>query len=191
MGPSKRGFAGSLTQVYFSIGYMSASLLAYLLPNWRGYTLAVAGLTGAGLLTAPFFPKSPRFLYARNKYSEGRKILNTFGDKTGSVLDTEYLNQFERQLQSPTVSANIENKKFTVIDLFRSQQMTLITVNLSVAFMKWEYILYDKIYENVKKKHSKFCIFFHKSHVPERPKIDQKDPELTKKKDQKRPKTRV
>jgi len=40
-GPTMRGVVGMMSSVYFSLGYMFSSFLAYYFPDWRNYTLAV------------------------------------------------------------------------------------------------------------------------------------------------------
>ena len=44
LGPKRRAISGALASAYFSIGYMSSSAVAYFLPDWRGFTLAYAGI---------------------------------------------------------------------------------------------------------------------------------------------------
>jgi len=60
IGPSKRSLAGAMTHVVFSVGYMTTSLLGYLVPDWREFTLFIAGLTLISIFTFPFFPESFR-----------------------------------------------------------------------------------------------------------------------------------
>ena len=42
LGPSKRSVAGAMSHVYYAFGYMATSGLAYLLPDWRAFTIGVA-----------------------------------------------------------------------------------------------------------------------------------------------------
>ena len=60
IGPSKRSLGGAFTHVIFSVGYMTTSLLGYLVPDWREFTLFIAGLNFISILTFPFFPESFR-----------------------------------------------------------------------------------------------------------------------------------
>lgn len=147
MGPSKRALAGSLTQVYFSFGYMSASAVAYLIPDWRGFTLAVAFLSGLTLLSGPFYPESPRFLYARKRYTEGAGLLTTFAKKTGVDLTSEYLSDFEEHLKDDSEDGDDKMRKLTIFDLFRTRRISMVSINLSFAFMRWDCHFINSTYQ--------------------------------------------
>ena len=41
LGPSKRSISGTLTHIYYGVGYMVTSLLAYLCPDWRDLTITI------------------------------------------------------------------------------------------------------------------------------------------------------
>ena len=137
-GPSKRGLSGSLNNMYYVFGYMVASGLAFLWPDWREFTLAIGILSGISIFTAPFFPESPQFLYARNRYDAGRSVLAKLAKKTDTTISEEDFDAFENQLQRDIEIVDEEKRKFTFFDLFRSRHMALITINLSVAFMQWD-----------------------------------------------------
>ena len=137
MGPTKRGLGGTLTQVYFVIGYMSTSALGYFVPDWRGFTIAMAIWSGFTALTIPFYPESPQFLYARNRHDAGKKVLKEFATKTKSDLSDKFFEKFEKQLSKEMVTEDTK-EKFTIVDLFRFRGMSLISINLCVAFLVWE-----------------------------------------------------
>ena len=44
LGPKRRAISGSLASIYFSLGYMASSVVAYCFPDWREFTLACAGI---------------------------------------------------------------------------------------------------------------------------------------------------
>ena len=117
---------------------MLSSGLSYLVPDWRGFTMSISILAALCLFTIPFFPESPRFLYARNRYKDGRKLLKQFGEKTNTELSEKYLDEFEQILKAgENEEDEIKTKKFTLLDLFKSKNMAMISINLALAFTKW------------------------------------------------------
>ena len=44
LGPKKRAISGVLCNCYYSVGYISAGLVSFFLPEWHGFTLAYAGI---------------------------------------------------------------------------------------------------------------------------------------------------
>ncbi|XP_071944110.1 organic cation transporter protein-like isoform X2 [Antedon mediterranea] len=76
VGPSIRSFAGTFIGIQWAIGYMLASLYAYLIPYWR-YMLLAMLLTDIAMwiLICLVVTESPRWLHARNRMGETEVIL--------------------------------------------------------------------------------------------------------------------
>ena len=67
----------------FTLGYVFDSLLSYLLPDWRDFTLALSILTFPFILLWPLWPKSPRWLFSVGRAKEGQEVVKLFA-KFGS-----------------------------------------------------------------------------------------------------------
>lgn len=147
-GPSRRAFAGAMVQLYFTLGYMLSSAIAYALPDWHEFTLCCALILIARLLLAWLFPESPSYLYAVGKYREGRKTLRTFAEKTNTSLDDEFFEQFEEHLKNKSASRNQikENQTFTIMDLFRHREMGFVSINIAICFLVNTLVYYGFIF---------------------------------------------
>ena len=62
----------------FTMGYVFDSLLSYLLPDWRDFTLALSILTFPFILFWPLWPKSPRWLFSVGRAKEGQEVVKLF-----------------------------------------------------------------------------------------------------------------
>ena len=62
----------------FTLGYAFDSLLSYLLPDWRDFTLALSILTFPFVLFWPLWPKSPRWLFSVGRAKEGQEVVKLF-----------------------------------------------------------------------------------------------------------------
>ena len=87
-GPSGRKVTGMIPNFNFAAGYMLDSLISYLLPNWRHFTICLAILSFPFIFLWPLWPKSPRWLYSVGKYKEGEKVIATFAKYTKTDLST-------------------------------------------------------------------------------------------------------
>lgn len=85
---------------------MALSLLSYLLPDWREFTVAIALIGSLTALTAPFYPESPRFYYGQGRYEEGRKGLEEFAKKSKTELPEGYLDKFDQQMMKENDEKN-------------------------------------------------------------------------------------
>ena len=116
---------------------MSSSVLAYLVPDWRGFTFATGILAAVGVALSFLYAESAPFFYCRNKFKKGRMVIQKIAAKTDVVLTNDELDKFERKLHAEldAVMAKVEKKTYYWIDLFRSWQLTRITLIISTAFM--------------------------------------------------------
>ncbi|XP_033113621.1 organic cation transporter protein-like [Anneissia japonica] len=76
VGPSRRSLAGTFISVQWSIGYMVASLYAYLIRYWRLLMLAMAIMDiFIWIMIFLLVPESPRWLHSVNKVNSTDRIL--------------------------------------------------------------------------------------------------------------------
>ena len=73
IGPKWRAFAGQMNHIYYSLGCVCASILSFYFRDWAGFTYSVVVLHLPLLLFWFCVPGSPRWLYLKNRHSEGTK----------------------------------------------------------------------------------------------------------------------
>ena len=126
-----------MTHVYFSLGYMATSGVAYFLPDWRGFTLCYAGICALAVFTIPFYPESPSFLYSRNKNQQAREILEGMADSTKSQIPASILDKIEDDMNKQDQADETDNvavETYTMLDLFKYKSTALISLNIGLAF---------------------------------------------------------
>ena len=75
---NKNKTTGMIPNFTFTLGYVFDSLLSYLLPDWRDFTLALSILTFPFILFWPLWPKSPRWLFSVGRAEEGQEVVKLF-----------------------------------------------------------------------------------------------------------------
>lgn len=137
LGPTRRSISGAMTHVYFSLGYMATSGVAYFLPDWRGFTLCYAGICALAVFTIPFYPESPSFLYSRNKNQQAREILEGMADSTKSQIPASILDKIEDDMNKQDQADETDSvavETYTMLDLFKYKSTALISLNIGLAF---------------------------------------------------------
>ena len=106
--------------VFFSILRkisLTSSPLAYIFPDWRNLSTAggVLGLISCCIIFN--LPSSPRWLYSRQRNTEGRKVLEHFAAKTKSHFPAD----FEREIvtNDTELNNNEQQKVMTIIDVLK------------------------------------------------------------------------
>ena len=126
--------AGVSTQIAFAVGYAGTSLLGLFFPDWREFTLSMALVIGSFTLTCFVVPNSPRFMYSSGQYDKARECVKQIAKKTGTDLDDEFLDIFEREMKKQKNKGTVKST-FTTIDLFTNGKLlTIVTVIQSTSF---------------------------------------------------------
>lgn len=86
VGPNGRKTTGMIPNFTFTLGYVFDSLLSYLLPDWREFTLVLSILTFPFILLWPLWPKSPRWLFSVGRAEEGQEVVKLFAKRTKTDL---------------------------------------------------------------------------------------------------------
>ncbi|XP_021943045.1 solute carrier family 22 member 15 isoform X2 [Folsomia candida] len=118
IGPSKRGIAGNIFQVFFAFGIVILSLLAYAFTNWR---ILSAAATSIGILYFFLFimlPESPRWLINHQRIREAKHILRTMADRNGMIFPSDL------EINLPPPNAH----RGHLCDLFRRRKTTVSTL---------------------------------------------------------------
>uniref|UniRef100_A0A383VW07 Major facilitator superfamily (MFS) profile domain-containing protein n=1 Tax=Tetradesmus obliquus TaxID=3088 RepID=A0A383VW07_TETOB len=84
LGPTWRGVAGIITQVFFIVGEFALVIIAVVLPSWRGQFAAGAVLCAAALLLWPLVPESGRWLYVQGHTDEAMEQMAAVARRNGS-----------------------------------------------------------------------------------------------------------
>ena len=77
-------------------------------------------IIGLSCIVLFFIPKSIRYLYANGQYEEGRKCLKNLAEKTKTLLDDDFIDDFEAKLKSQQKGEVTKEKTLTTLDLFRN-----------------------------------------------------------------------
>ena len=90
---NKNKTTGMIPNFTFTLGYVFDSLLSYLLPDWRDFTLALSILAFPFVLLWPLWPKSPRWLFSVGRAKEGQEVVKLFAKfgSTYSMLHTHFI----------------------------------------------------------------------------------------------------
>ncbi|XP_055954391.1 organic cation/carnitine transporter 2-like [Patella vulgata] len=124
VGPKYRLFVGIMILMFYSVGYMTLSGMAYVLRDWRYLELAI---TLPVLLFAAywwFLPESVRWLLSQNKNEDAQKYLQKAAAANGTVLPTSITENVQVSTAVKT------DRKYYFIDLVRTWSMAKISLNL-------------------------------------------------------------
>jgi len=124
VGASKRAIFGVTLQSFFAVGIVIFAFISYYVQHWRKLT-GLISILGLPLLSYHFFiPESPRWLLAKNRVQEARKVLEDIAHGNGTVMKSKLV------LSSPDVAARGKEKteEEGVTDLFRHPELFMMTM---------------------------------------------------------------
>merc|ERR1719186_2497796 len=122
VGASKRAIFGVTLQSSFAVGNVIFAVIAYYVQHWRTLTCLIS-ILGLPLLSYHFFiPESPRWLLAKNRVGEARKVIEDIAHGNGAVLSSKVM------LGSPDVKgkAKIKDVEEGVTDLFSRPELFMM-----------------------------------------------------------------
>ncbi|XP_053398435.1 organic cation transporter protein-like [Mercenaria mercenaria] len=123
VGPSKRLWAGTFWQVWFEIGLIILSGVAYLVRDWRKLQIIMAIPTVIYLPYYWLIPESSRWLLSQGRPAEAEAVLRKAARVNKVTLPDDFLDQCEP-----------DNDTGKVWHLFRSRKLAIRT---SVIFYNW------------------------------------------------------
>ncbi|KAK6187134.1 hypothetical protein SNE40_005223 [Patella caerulea] len=124
VGPEYRLFVGFMIQMFYSVGYMTLSGMAYLLRDWRYLELAI---TLPVVLFASywwFLPESVRWLLSQNRNEDAQKYLQKAAATNGTDLPPSIMESLQ---DGKTVQ---KNRTYHFLDLVRTWAMAKLTLNI-------------------------------------------------------------
>ncbi|KAI5737201.1 hypothetical protein M8J76_011028 [Diaphorina citri] len=135
VGPNYRSAVTVMTCLFYSMGLLFLSVVAYYIRNWIYLTYATSAPFLLYFLYWWALPESPRWLLAKGRLEEASKILETLARVNGKELPESFKLQLKQgMMMKRTMSEEQRLKKGPgVASLFRTPNMrlktTLITLN--------------------------------------------------------------
>lgn len=126
IGPSYRGFAGTMAQCFFTFGLLVLPIVSYLVRDWRTLSVLVSLPFCVFILFFRIVPESARWLIIRGRLAEAEDILSIIARKNGIAVPKVLLQV------SPPMS--VVGNRYGCLDLFSNLKIAKITV---VLFYLW------------------------------------------------------
>ncbi|KAJ6221775.1 hypothetical protein RDWZM_000320 [Blomia tropicalis] len=145
VGPKYRDIIGLTVTFGWSVGYISLPMIYWLIPDFR---LVHAFYAIVQICTIPLYLtlyESPRWLLVNNRYDEAisilREVININGinnnNNNDNELETEIkimkIKKFVEQQKNQNEDSNVNEQKYSYLDLFRS--FTLARITLTIYFV--------------------------------------------------------
>lgn len=125
VGPSKRGVFGMTLQGSFAVGIVLFAFIASFVQHWRMLT-GIISILGLPLLSYHWFiPESPRWLLAKNRLEESRKVLEEIAHGNGTVISSKLILSSPDQKTSSSLKK--EKNEEGVLSLFLHSKLFLLT----------------------------------------------------------------
>lgn len=127
----KRLLAGTICQMFFSLGYMLTALWAYLITDWR-YLQVAFTLPGIVFFSYWWFiPESARWLISKNRIPEAKKLIQTAAKENKVTISDE---QLDSLLRSDSKPSDPNEKKASILDIFRHSNLRKRSL---IIFFDW------------------------------------------------------
>ncbi|KAI4470609.1 solute carrier family 22 member [Holotrichia oblita] len=127
VGPVKRPMAGTILQMFFSVGYMLTALFAYYIHNWRYLQIAITIPGVAFFVTG----ESTRWLLTKNRINEAKKGIQIAAKENKVTISDE---QLDILLMSDIKPINKEDKEATILDIFKHSNLRKRSL---IIFFDW------------------------------------------------------
>ncbi|XP_023320714.1 organic cation transporter protein [Eurytemora carolleeae] len=144
VGPSKRTLAGILCWFFETTGLLCTVALAYLLQeNWRLLQVVYSAPALLCLVYWWIAPESVRWLVARGRNEEARKLIYKAANRNKVTIDESLIHEMELSIKHELGEERTE-KTYTAVDLFRYPVLrwkTLILILCWVTCASLYYVL--------------------------------------------------
>ncbi|KAJ8949972.1 hypothetical protein NQ318_002380, partial [Aromia moschata] len=128
VGPAMRTIAGTVTQMFFSVGYMLTALFAYYIHEWR---LLQFCLTIPGVL---FIPESSRWLMSKNRIPEAKRLIQIAAKSNKVTISEETLNSLLASTEESFKTKDPNIKAASVVDIIKYPSLRKRTL---IIFFDW------------------------------------------------------
>jgi len=118
-------------QIFFPIGYIIQSLIAYYWRDWHDIMLICNIVSSPFLLFALILPESPRWLFTTNRSKQGKKVVEKMVRFNGKTLKDDIWDKAEiAEDEKSTLKADEVEVKYSTVDLFRHKGTRMVTLNV-------------------------------------------------------------
>ncbi|XP_060072925.1 organic cation transporter protein-like [Ylistrum balloti] len=128
VGPTKRTFAGIVSEYFFALGLIILSGIAYLIRHWKYIEIACAAPFSIILTYWWLLPESPRWLITKHRYEEAKVVLQKVAKVNKVVLNDNLLQVSDKETDDG------KQNDGRVWQLFTSRVLCLRTL---VIFVNW------------------------------------------------------
>jgi len=119
---------GIFTQLFFAIGYMILSGLAYKWRDWRELQFVISLVPLPFLIFYFFIPESPRWLFNQRKNLKAINISKKIAEKNGTeIKEDTWIKSIESGKK--LLETNVEENA-SILELFKRPKMKLVTFNM-------------------------------------------------------------
>uniref|UniRef100_A0A4D5S1P2 Putative organic cation/carnitine transporter n=1 Tax=Ixodes scapularis TaxID=6945 RepID=A0A4D5S1P2_IXOSC len=142
--PRKRALISMLQEVGWVLGLIVLPGLAYLLTNWVHLQLAISAPLIIMLLVAYIMEESPRWLLVVGRFEAAEAVLHRIVKRNGL-----HVREIEKLVLESKEKVELEDKrnKSTILDLFRSWKIAIISISTHVQLAVVVLLYYDLIYK--------------------------------------------
>ncbi|XP_061595792.1 solute carrier family 22 member 6 [Cololabis saira] len=136
-----RTVTGTITGYSYTLGQLVLAALAYFIRDWRWLTLAVSLPFYVFFLISWWFHESSRWLALNNKPEQAVKTLQSVArfngrHEEGKKIDVKMLQESMKKEMSCSQGS------YSVLDLFRTPAMRIMTICLSAVWMSTSFAYY-------------------------------------------------
>ncbi|XP_017273723.1 solute carrier family 22 member 6 [Kryptolebias marmoratus] len=136
-----RTVTGTITGYCYTIGQLLLAVIAYFIRDWRWLTLTVSLPSYVFFLISWWFHESSRWLALNNKPEQAVKALKSVARYNGRRGEGEKIDVKMLQ-ESMKKEISCSRGSYTILDLFRTPKMRLITVCLSAVWLSTSFAYY-------------------------------------------------
>ncbi|XP_072021441.1 organic cation transporter protein-like [Amphiura filiformis] len=136
VGPSKRTITGIGMQLFFTAGFLVLALLAFLIRDWFVLQLVISVPIVLIFPLAFIIVESPRWLISRGRFDDAEKIIKDVARVNQRKVPEPLFEEHEKQMVSN------EQHQSSVIDLFRTPNMRVRTINITFIWFVQSLVYY-------------------------------------------------
>ncbi|KAF7205738.1 solute carrier family 22 member 6 [Nothobranchius furzeri] len=136
-----RTVTGTMTGYCYTVGQLILAAVAYFIRDWRWLTLAVSLPFYAFFLFSWWFHESSRWLALKNKPEEAVEVLKSVARFNGRQEEGEKIDVKMLQESMKKEMSNVQGS-YSVLDLFRTPKMRIMTICLSVVWLSTSFAYY-------------------------------------------------
>lgn len=142
VGPKQRAYVSIGHHIFYPVGYIFQSLLAYYWRDWHDLMLICTIVSLPLLFFCVLVPESPRWLLSTGKEKKGKKVVELMARINGKTLSEDV---WAKATKDDTNSPQIGKKKqttYTTLDLFKRPNMRKMTLNVMFQWFAMNLIYY-------------------------------------------------